>query len=51
MAKASGNKVTWYAIGTVQYECCFPDGKLNCQRCDFCRTENSGQRCRCMLTS
>ena len=51
MPKASGNKVTWYATGTLAYECSFPDGKLCCQRCDFCRSENSGQRMRCMVTS
>ena len=51
MAKTTGKQVSWYATGSLQYECSFPMGEINCQRCDFCRTENSGQRCRCMITS
>lgn len=50
MAKPTSKAVTWYAHGYMHFECSFPNGKLSCNCCDFCRSENSGQRCRCMQT-
>ena len=43
--------VTEYTIGVIQYKASFPNHEKACTWCDFCRSENSGQRMRCLLTS
>lgn len=35
----------------VTVEVCFPKDMVICDICEFCRTENSGSRFRCMLNS
>ena len=35
----------------VTVEVSFPEDMVICDICDFCRTENSGTRFRCMLNS
>ena len=42
---------TRYIRVPVTIEVCFPEDMVICDICDFCRTENSGSRYRCMLNS
>lgn len=40
-----------YITVPVTIEVSFPEDMVICDICDFCRTENSGSRYRCMLNS
>ena len=40
-----------YVRCTVEVEIAFPKDQVICDLCEFCRTENYGSRCRCLLNS
>ena len=42
---------TEYIRCVLPVEICFPANKVCCDLCEFCHTENSGTRFRCMRTA
>ena len=42
---------TEYVEASCVYETAFPVGRVACDLCDFCRSENAGTRFRCLLTA
>lgn len=42
--------VTYYTTGTLNMPVPFPEDKLVCQWCPFCRGEDSLKRCKCLCT-
>lgn len=42
--------VTYYTTGTLNMPVSFPEDKLVCQWCLFCRGEDSLKRCKCICT-
>lgn len=42
---------TEYVVGRLIYEAAFPEGRVCCDFCDFCRSENAGTRFRCSMTA
>lgn len=51
MARKMTGECTSYIRIPVTVEVCFPEDMVICDICDFCRTENSGTRFRCLLNS
>ena len=51
MAARAKHECTRYITVPVTVEVSFPEDMVICDVCDFCRTENSGSRYRCMLNA
>lgn len=44
------NQVLWYSKGHATVKVSFPEDKIVCQWCPFCRNEDSLRRWKCLLT-
>jgi hypothetical protein len=50
MTEKSLGKVDYYTHGTVTLDVSFPENRVVCQWCRFCRNEDSLKRWKCLLT-
>lgn len=46
-----GKSVTYYTHGKAEVSVYFPEDKVFCQWCPYCRNEDSLKRWKCLLTS
>lgn len=44
------NGVRWYTTATATVKVGFPEGKVCCQWCRFCKAETAMNRYKCLLT-
>lgn len=51
MANEFKNGVLWFTKGTANIQVNFPEDKVACQYCPFCRSENDLKRFWCRLTN
>ena len=51
MANEFKNGVLWFTKGTANIQVNFPEDKVMCQYCPFCRSENDLKRFWCRLTN
>lgn len=45
------NGVKWFLKGVIHKEVFFPEGKIKCQYCPFCRSENDLKRFWCRINN
>lgn len=48
--KELNGHVDYYTKGTAVVRVCFPENRVVCQWCPFCRNEDSLRRWKCLLT-
>lgn len=51
MAAKTKNGVEWFLKATIQTDIFFPEGKLKCQYCPFCRSESDLKRFWCRINN
>lgn len=51
MAKEFECGVSWFAIAKINQNVYFPEGKIKCQYCQFCRSEGDLKRFWCRLNN
>jgi hypothetical protein len=50
MKKNELKKVDYYTVGVTDIEVYFPENRVCCQWCKFCKSDHGLNRCRCLLT-